>query len=130
MNKVSITINGTRYELMPEENEVDVCNRCALQHYCNKIWGTSLCAVFGNEHLEVFKAVKDNVKDTKNVPKEESNRTINVQIEYTDGTSRYYRIGSLDDIIANGWVTLTNIDGVKETINTKNIKTIREAQYI
>ena len=126
MNKVSITINGTRYELMPENKTFDICTKCDLKEYCDKAEETTLCAILGITLFEVFKAVKD----TTNVPKDNQNRTINVQIEYTDGTSRYYRIGSLDDIVANDWLTITNIDGVKETINTKNIKTIREAQYI
>lgn len=115
MNKVSITINGTRYELMPEDDTFDICTKCDLKGYCDLAKETTLCAIFGNPHFEVFKVVKDNIK---------------VQIEFTDGSSRCYHIGSLDDIVANEWVTIINIDGVKETINTSNIKTIREAKFV
>lgn len=126
MNKVSITINGTRYELMPEDDTFDICTKCYLKGYCDKIEEATLCNIFGITQFEVFKAVKD----TTNVPKDKPNRTINVQIEFTDGSSRCYHIGSLDEIIADEWVTLINIDGVKETINTSNIKTIREAKFV
>lgn len=121
MNKVSITIDGTRYELMPENKTFDICTKCDLKEYCDKVEETSLCAIFGNTEFEVFKAVKDNVKGKDN---------LKVQIEFTDGSSRCYHIGSLDDIVANEWVTLISIDGVKETINTSNIKTIREAKFV
>lgn len=121
MNKVSITINGTRYELMPEDDTFDICTKCDLKGYCDKIEEATLCNIFGITQFEVFKAVKDNPEDKGN---------LKVQIEFVDGSSRCYRIGSLDDIVANEWVTLINIDGVKETINTKNIKTIREAKFV
>lgn len=121
MNEISITINGTRYELMPEDDTFDICTKCDLKEYCDKAEETTLCAIFGNTHFKVFKAVKDN-------PKAKGN--LKVQIEFTDGSSRCYHIGSLDDIVANEWVTLISIDGVKETINTSNIKTIREAKFV
>ena len=121
MSKVSITINGARYELMPEDDTFDICTKCDLKEYCDKAEETTLCAIFGNTHFEIFKAVKDNVKDKDN---------LKVQIEFTDGSSRCYHIGSLAEVIAHKWVTLINIDGVKETINTSNIKTIREAKFV
>lgn len=122
MNKVSITINGTRYEFIPEDTYTfDICTKCDLKEYCDKAEETTLCAIFGNTEFEVFKAVKDN---------HEGKGNLKVQIEFTDGSSRCYHIGSLDDIVANEWVTLINIDGVKETINTSNIKTIREAKFV
>ena len=35
MNKVSITINGTRYDSVEyNDNEIDICKRCALNDYC------------------------------------------------------------------------------------------------
>lgn len=125
MNKVSITINGTHYELMPEDNTYDICSMCDLKEYCDLAEETTLCAIFGITQFEIFKAVKDIIKDN---PKAKGN--LKVQIEFADGSSRCYHIGSLDDIVANEWVTLINIDGVKETINTSNIKTIREAKFV
>lgn len=125
MNEVSITINGTRYELMPEDDTYDICAKCDLKEYCDKAEGTTLCAIFGIMRFEVFKAVKDIIKDN---PEDKGN--LKVQIEFVDGSSRCYHIGSLDDIIAHEWVTIISIDGVKETINTKNIKTIREAKFV
>jgi hypothetical protein len=73
--------------------------------------------------------IKDNIKDN---PKDnpENKGYIKVQIEFVDGSSRCYHIGSLDDIVANEWVTIINIDGYAETINTSNIKTIREAKFV
>ena len=126
MNKVSITINGTRYDSVEDnDNDIDICKRCALNDYCIRLDEMVLCNLFGMEINEKFKAVKDNVKDN---PKAKGN--LKVQIEFTDGSSRCYHIGSLDEIIADEWVTLINIDGVKETINTSNIKTIREAKFV
>lgn len=121
MNKVSITINGTRYELMPEDDTFDICTKCDLKEYCDKAEETTLCAIFGNTHFEVFKAVKDNPEAKDN---------LKVQIEFTDGSSRCYKTHSIDDIIVSDWVDIPNINGVKETINTKNIKTIREAKFV
>lgn len=126
MNEVSITINGTRYELMPEDDTFDICTKCYLKGYCDKIEETTLCAIFGNDFNEVFKIVKDNAI----VPNAEAKHTMNVQIEFIDGTSRCYKTHSIDDIIVSDWVDIPNIDGVKETINTKNIKTIREAKFV
>ncbi|MEE0975325.1 MAG: hypothetical protein UH853_06410 [Muribaculaceae bacterium] len=126
MNKVSITINGTRYDSVEDnDNDIDICKRCALNDYCIRLDEVVLCNLFGMEINENFKAVKDNIKDN---PKGKGN--LKVQIEFTDGSSRCYHIGSLDEIIADEWVTLINIDGVKETINTSNIKTIREAKFV
>lgn len=122
MNKVSITIDGTRYDSVEDNgNDINICKRCALNDYCIRLDEVVLCSLFGMEINERFKAVKDNVKGKDN---------LKVQIEFTDGSSRCYHIGSLDDIVANEWITLINIDGVKETINTKNIKTIREAKFV
>lgn len=126
MNEISITINGTRYDSVEDnDNDIDICKRCALNDYCIRLDEVVLCSLFGMEINENFKAVKDNIKDN---PKAKGN--LKVQIEFTDGSSRCYHIGSLDDIVANEWVTIINIDGVKETINTKNIKTIREAKFV
>lgn len=125
MNKISITINGTRYELMPEDDTYDICTKCDLKEYCDKAEETTLCAIFGIMRFEIFKAVKDIIKDNP-----EGKGNLKVQIEFVDGASRCYHIGSLDDIVANEWVTIINIDGVKETINTSNIKTIREAKFV
>ena len=122
MNKVSITINGTRYDSVEDnDNDIDICKRCALNDYCIRLDEVVLCNLFGMGINENFKAVKDN-------PKAKGN--LKVQIEFADGSSRCYHIGSLDEIIAYEWATLINIDGVKETINTKNIKTIREAKFV
>lgn len=128
MNKVSITINGTRYDSVEDnDNDIDICKRCALNDYCIRLDEVVLCTLFGVEINERFKAVKDIGKGKGNP---EGKGNIKVQIEFTDGSSRCYHIGSLDEIIADEWVTLINIDGVKETINTKNIKTIREAKFV
>lgn len=121
MNEISITINGTRYELMPEDDTFDICTKCYLKGYCDKIEEATLCGIFGITQFEVFKAVKDNPKSKGN---------LKVQIEFTDGSSRCYHIGSYDEIVAYEWATIINIDGVKETINTSNIKTIREAKFV
>lgn len=128
MNKVSITINGTRYESVEDNGkgkDIDICKRCALHDYCIRLDEVVLCSLFGMEINENFKAVKDIIKDNP-----EAKGNLKVQIEFTDGTSRYYHIGSLDDIVANEWVTLISIDGVAETINISNIKTIREAKFV
>ena len=126
MNKVSLTINGTRYDSVEDKGkDIDICKRCALHDYCIRLDEVVLCSLFGMEINENFKAVKDIIKAN---PKAKGN--LKVQIEFTDGSSRCYRIGSLDDIIAHEWVTIISIDGVKETINTKNIKTIREAKFV
>lgn len=126
MNKVSITINGTRYDSVEDNGDgVDICKRCALNGYCIRLDEVVLCNLFGMGINEKFKAVKDIGKGNP-----EGKGNIKVQIEFTDGSSRCYHIGSLDDIVANEWVTLINIDGVKETINTSNIKTIREAKFV
>lgn len=125
MNKVSITINGTRYELMPEDDTFDICTKCDLKEYCDKIEGATLCEIFGITQLEVFKAVKDNPEDNP-----EAKGNLKVQIEFTDGSSRCYHIGSLAEVIAHKWATLINIDGLAEIINTSNIKTIKEAKFV
>lgn len=126
MNEVSITINGTRYDSVEDnDNDIDICKRCAMHDYCSRLDGAVICSAFCLKTNERFKVIKDNIKDN---PKAKGN--LKVQIEFADGSSRCYHIGSLDEIIAYEWATLINIDGVKETINTKNIKTIREAKFV
>lgn len=126
MNKVSITVDGTRYDSVEDNgDDIDICKRCAMHDYCFRLDGAVICSAFCLKMNERFKVVKDNVKDNP-----EAKGNLKVQIEFTDGSSRCYHIGSLDDIVANEWVTLINIDGVKETINTSNIKTIREAKFV
>lgn len=49
--------------------------------------------------------------------------TIKVGEKYERQTNLYE--GQIYD-----WVAIPNIDGVIETINTKNIKTIREAKFV
>ena len=126
MNKVSITVDGTRYDSVEDNgDDIDICKRCAMHDYCCRLDGAVICSAFCLKMNERFKVVKDNVKDNP-----EAKGNLKVQIEFTDGSSRCYHIGSLDEIIADEWVTLINIDGVKETINTSNIKTIREAKFV
>ena len=126
MNKVSITVDGTRYDSVEDNgDDIDICKRCAMHDYCFRLDGAVICSAFCLKMNERFKVVKDNVKDNP-----EAKGNLKVQIEFTDGSSRCYHIGSLDEIIADEWVTLINIDGVKETINTSNIKTIREAKFV
>lgn len=126
MNKVSITIDGTRYDSVEDnDNDIDICKRCAMHDYCFRLDGAVICNAFCLKMNERFKAVKDIIKGN---PEDKGN--LKVQIEFVDGSSRCYHIGSLDDIIAHEWVTIISIDGVKETINTKNIKTIREAKFV
>lgn len=122
MNKVSITVDGTRYDSVEDNgDDIDICKRCALNDYCIRLDEMVLCNLFGMEINEKFKAVKDNPEAKDN---------LKVQIEFTDGSSRCYKTHSIDDIIVSDWVDIPNIDGVKETINTRNIKTIREAKFV
>lgn len=57
MNKVSITINGVKYDAVEADGINNICKSCDLTTFCDEIPGfLSLCDVFdikeGNRHFK------------------------------------------------------------------------------
>lgn len=132
MNKVSITINDTRYDSVEDnDDDIDICKRCAMHDYCCRLDGAVICSAFCLKTNERFKVIKDIIKDNP-----ENKGYIKVQIEFVDGSSRTYKtrqrnmVGVLELMADKDYLVLDNIDGYAEIINISNIKTIREAKFV
>lgn len=50
--KNTIIINGTTYELVPNDTGEDVCETCDLHDVCHKNFGVSLCLGLHDAQLE------------------------------------------------------------------------------